>query len=665
MRWSQFVVVPAISAGLLVALVPRTSTSAAASQAPAAQTAPTGPAARAAPGAAGAPRQAARAEDAEVARLARELRGILREPGWEGARHGVLVVSLDRGDTLFSLNPDLPLAPASNLKLYSTAAALYYLGPDFRYSTYLLADGPVEDGVLRGDLLLYGTGDPAMSGRLLPGSTSALRALADTLASRGVREVTGDLVGDGSYFDNQWIGEGWKEADRMSWYAAPVGALGVAENLVTLRVVPGAVGGPARVSTSPGTRELAVVNRVRTVAGSGASVQFAHGEQTVVLTGSIGRGHAGVVRGVPVTDPANYAAAVLRDLLADRGIQVRGRVREVEDPTGSRVGLAGSATGGADPPRVLAVHLSPPLTELITVTNHVSHNLFADALLKTVGRVALGEGTFAGGARAVQYFLECETGADTARFRVVDGSGLSRFNRTTARITVQLLDYMARSGTEEAYRLSLPEAADPRGLRRMQGTAAAGNLRAKTGTIQHVSSLSGYVLAADGERLAFSIIANDVPSPARAKRMEDAIGARLASFRRADAHGTPRLLGDAAPASGAASSGSTADAATRTGDSAAGTVSGETTAPGRSTAAPGNAAPARPRETAGPATTRTAESSDPAPASGKGRTHRVRQGETMDAIARRNGVTLQELRRANPGVTPRRLQVGEELRIPR
>lgn len=574
MRWSQFLVVPAVTAGLLFALVPRTSTFAAASQAPKAQTTPIGAKARAAPGAAGGPQQPFGPEDEEVARLARELHGILHEPGWEGARHGVLVVSLDRGDTLFSLNPDLPLAPASNLKLYSTAAALYYLGPDFRYSTYLLADGPVEDGVLRGDLLLYGTGDPAMSGRLLPGSTSALRALADTLASRGVREVTGDLVGDGSYFDNQWIGAGWKEADRMSWYAAPIGALGVAENLVTLRVTPGAVGGPARMSTSPGTRELAVVNRVRTVAGSGASVQFTHGEQTVVLTGRIGRGHAGVVRGIPVTDPANYAAAVLRDLLADRGIQVRGRVREVEDPTGSRVGLAGSAAGGAEPPRVLAVHLSPPLTELITVTNHVSHNLFADALLKTVGRVALGEGTFAGGARAVQYFLECETGADTARFRVVDGSGLSRFNRTTARITIQLLDYMARSGTEKAYRLSLPEAADPRGLRRMQGTAAAGNLRAKSGTIQHVSSLSGYVRAADGERLAFSIIANDVPSPARAKRMEDAIGARLASFRRAEA-GTPRLVGGEAPASGAAPPGSPEDAAIRTGDPAAGTISGK------------------------------------------------------------------------------------------
>lgn len=656
MPWSQVLVVPAVTAALLVALVPRASTSAVASAAPP-QAYPAGAAdarsGRGVPAVPGEPPRPLRAEDAEVARLARDIHGILREPGWDRARFGVLVVSLDRGDTLFSLNPDLPLAPASNLKLYSTAAALYYLGPDFRYSTYLLADGPVENGVLQGDLVLYGTGDPAMSGRLLPGSTTALQALADTLASRGVREVTGDLVGDGSYFDSQWIGDGWKDADRMSWYAAPIGALGVAENMVTLRVTPGAAGAPARVSTSPETRELAVVNQVRTVAGSGASVQFAHGDQTIVVTGRIGRGHAGVVRGLPVTDPANYAAAVLRDLLANRGIAVRGRVREVEDPTGSRVGLARPSAGGAEPPRVLAVHLSPPLSELITVTNHLSHNLFADALLKTVGRVALGEGTFAGGARAVQYFLECETGADTARFRVVDGSGLSRFNRTTARNTIQLLDFMARSAEEEAFRLSLPEAGDPRGLRRrMQATAAAGNLRAKTGTIQHVSSLSGYVRAADGERLAFSIIANDIPSPARGKRIEDAIGARLASFRRAAPADTP-LLGDEALGSGASGPGSTAEAR------GAGAVTGSAAV---AVAAPGAAE----RSGTGRSAARPSRATPSAPTPlEEARTHRVKRGETLDAIARRYGVTLRELQRANPGATPRRLQVGKELRIPR
>jgi D-alanyl-D-alanine carboxypeptidase/D-alanyl-D-alanine-endopeptidase (penicillin-binding protein 4) len=178
------------------------------------------------------------------------------------------------------------------------------------------------------------------------------------------------------------------------------------------------------------------------------------------------------------------------------------------------------------------VHLSPPLAEIAAVTNHVSHNLFAEALLKAVGRVAVGEGSFTGGARAVEYFLGCETELDSANVRLVDGSGLSRFNQVTARATIRLLDYMTRSGTWEVYVESLPEAGTARGLRRMFGTAAAENLRAKTGTIQNVSSLSGYVRSADGERLAFSVIANGVPSTSREKGTEDAIGARLARFRR-------------------------------------------------------------------------------------------------------------------------------------
>src|SRR5690606_26344585 len=145
------------------------------------------------------------------------------------------------------------LVPASNLKLYSTAAALYFLGPDFRYSTYLLGDGDLRDGVLTGDLILYGTGDPAISGRMLESTTATFDALADSLAALGVREVRGDVVGDGSYFDDAWIGEGWDEDDRMRWYAAPVGALSFAENMVSVRVLPGGVGEPAQLRTTPET----------------------------------------------------------------------------------------------------------------------------------------------------------------------------------------------------------------------------------------------------------------------------------------------------------------------------------------------------------------------------------------------------------------------------
>jgi D-alanyl-D-alanine carboxypeptidase/D-alanyl-D-alanine-endopeptidase (penicillin-binding protein 4) len=468
----------------------------------------------------------------EVLALQRDVREILHRYGWRDARFSVLVVSLDQGDTLVAVNPDHPLAPASNLKLYSTAAALHYLGPDFRFSTYLLGTGPVSGGVLHGDLVLYGTGDPTLSGRLLESATAPLRALADTLLARGVREVEGDLVGDGSYFDARWTGPGWTASDLEAWYGAPIGALSFAENMVTVRFTPGAVGERARVSTRPATLGLALENRVRTVRDGSTRVSFQRAGDRLVATGQVRRGGA-AERTLPVVDPANSAAAAFGAVLAERGIRVRGEVLTVSDPRRSQVSFSGprAATGAAQP-RILAVHLSPRLEDVVFVTNHVSHNLFADALLKSVGRAARGEGSFGAGAEAVRRMLAGGAGGDTSALWQVDGSGLSHQNRTTARAVVRLLSRMARDPAAASYLESLPVAGSEQGLARMYGTAAAGNLRAKTGTIRGVSSLSGYVRTADGERLIFSILANDVPATGLEKRTEDAIGARLARFSR-------------------------------------------------------------------------------------------------------------------------------------
>lgn len=473
---------------------------------------------------------------AAVESLRRDLMRIIREPSWDENGYGVLAVSLDRGDTLFALNPDRPLAPASNAKLFSTAAALYYLGPDFRFSTFLLADGPVHDGVLAGDLILYGTGDPSISGRMLEGPSAVLRRLAASLEEAGIRRIAGDVVGDGSYFDDEWVGPGWEESDLDDWYGAPVGGLSLAENMVSVRISPGGAGAPAVIRTTPATRGLALENRVRTVRSGSSAVTFQRIDGRLVATGQVRAGGGGISRSIPVVDPANFAAAALSAVLEERGIAVDGGVRTVRRPEESRVSFSGGGAPAVNAPRVLGAHLSPPLSEVAAVTNHVSHNLFAEALLKTVGRVVMGEGTFAAGVQAVRYFLECELGPEPPEISQVDGSGLSRNNLLTARTTVRLLDYMPRSGFWESFFSSLPAAAVPDGLeQRMRGTPAAGNLRAKTGTIRRVSALSGYVTSADGERIAFSILANGVPSNARAKRLEDAIGARLAAFTRKSA----------------------------------------------------------------------------------------------------------------------------------
>lgn len=478
----------------------------------------------------------------EVLNLRRDLEQIVRASGWPNAQWGVIVVSVDRGDTLFSVNPDRPLAPASNMKLFSTAAALYYLGPDFRYSTYALGTGPIREGVLDGDLILFGTGDPSVSRRMGEGSGTPLETLADSLRAHGVTAVSGDVVGDGSYFDDAWLGEGWRPEYRMASYSAPIGALSFAENLVSVTVLPGrGAGQPARIRTLPETQGLAIANRVRTVTSGNTSVRFEHEEAGLAVTGQIRTVHPGVVRSVPVVDPANYAAAAFRSVLEQRGITVGGTVRTVRDPGASPVAMsstAPTAENGHGAPRVLAVHLSPTMLEIAEVTNHISQNMYAEALMKTVGRVAIGEGSFAAGARAIQYFLECEAAVDSTMLRVVDGSGLSRLNQVTPRAIAHLLSYMAHSDMAEHFEGTLPQAAGPHDLRhslrtRMARTPAALNARAKTGTIDRVSALSGYVRSADGERLLFSIIVNDSPATWRAKTVEDQLVIRLAEFSRA------------------------------------------------------------------------------------------------------------------------------------
>jgi len=566
------------------------------------------------------PAAASRAVSANVLRLRSNLQQVVGRSN-TGAQVAVLAVSLDRGDTLFSLNPDVALAPASNMKLYSTAAALYYLGPEFRYATYVLGTGDIRGGVLEGDLILYGTGDPSMSGRMLRGALTPLRALADSLRAAGVTEVRGDVVGDGSYFDAEWRGRGWSPDNFGAWYSAPVGALSVAENVASIRVTPGpSVGAPAVVTTTPASIGFSVINRVTTVASGQSTMRVQYEPEGLVLNGRIARGHAGLARSAPIVDPTNFTAAVFRRVLEEQGVRVAGGLRVINDAAESPVRFSQRAAANGDAarhPRVLATYLSPTLDELVSLTNHVSHNLFAEALMKTVGRVALGEGTYDAGSRAIQYFLECEAGMDVTTLALVDGSGLSPLNRVSARQTIQLLDVMTRSEHWEAFHASLPESGRPRprGLNRMLGTPAVGNLRAKTGTIRTVSALSGYVRSADGERIAFSILANNLPASTwAAKRIEDEIGVRLAEFRR----GEP-------------------------------VAAAEPEMP-------------EPTEAAAPSPGRTS-AGESTPSAGA-RSHTVRPGDSFDRIARQHGTTVAALERANPGVDPRRIQPGHTIRLP-
>jgi D-alanyl-D-alanine carboxypeptidase/D-alanyl-D-alanine-endopeptidase (penicillin-binding protein 4) len=479
--------------------------------------------------------------DAAVASLREDLDRILRRANFLTDRASLLVVSLDRGDTLFAHNADRPLAPASNLKLFTSAAGLFYLGPEFRYNTYLLANGPIRDGVLEGDLVLYGTGDPTLSDRFGP---DVMDAFADTLVAMGIREIRGSIIGDASFFEGSGLGDGWQTSYSNAVYAAPASALSYSENIGVLEVRPGPSAGTAAVATLlPGGKGIQIRNEVRTIASGRSSVRVTREGYAgpIVVSGQISRRTSRIRWSVPVAEPARFAASALKNALVERGVVAEGEVKAISDRSNSPISgrsLFAPALQSGSRIRVLAIHTSPRLLDVLEVVNKRSNNFMAEQVIRTVGRVARGRGSVTGGASAFGHFAE-EAGIAAESFEVHDGSGLSALNRTSARSVIALLSYVADSPIWTPFWHTLPETGAPDGLRRMIGTPAEGRLRAKTGTINQVSALSGYVRAAGGERLIFSILNNRTGSAWAAKRVEDQIGARLAQFERPASNGVP------------------------------------------------------------------------------------------------------------------------------
>lgn len=427
----------------------------------------------------------------------------------------VRVLGLPDGRVLYERNPDLSLTPASNMKLFTSAVALAKLGPDYRFTTRVLARGERRGQTLHGDLILQGGGDPTLE-------TDDLEALADAVRLAGIRRVTGRLLVDDTRYDSRRLGAGWNSGDEPYYYSAQISALSVDRNVVRLDIRPGgAAGEPAHVQVRPVEGYVRIVERPTTgPAGSETRIDVnrERGRNDVRVTGSIAL-DAPSREGVPVTveDPARFAGALFRELLARRGVRVRGEVE---------LGVA--------PPSATVVgdRLSPPLAEIVALLNKPSDNLIAEMLLKELGFVCRGSGDARSGAEVVVAWLR-EMGIDTGGVRIHDGSGLSRLNLVTARAVSELLLRAERCPWRDAFVASLPVAGADGTLRsRMQGSAAQGKVVAKTGTLMHVTSLSGYAAAANGRRLVFSILVNNYPGPstgpAGAKRIEDLIAIALA-----------------------------------------------------------------------------------------------------------------------------------------
>jgi D-alanyl-D-alanine carboxypeptidase/D-alanyl-D-alanine-endopeptidase (penicillin-binding protein 4) len=471
--------------------------------------------------------------------LGARIREIMSRPEFAASRLAVKVASLDTGRVLFEQDARKWMQPASNMKLFTVAAALDRLTPDYRFVTSVYAGArPDAAGAVRGDLVVYGRGDPSFAVRFNPeGDADYFRAIDELAAgvhAAGVRRVEGDIVGDESYFSGGALPTGWEWDDLQWYYGAEVSALTVNDNSVDLSVRPGAtVGSPARITLGPATPLVTIVDRTTTTERGTTRELRVHrplGQNVIEVRGRLPLDDRGYTASLAVPRPALVFTSMLRSALERRGVVFTGQTRTV-DAQGRANGQPLQVSSLVE----IAARKSPPLSVIAAQVLKPSQNLYAELLLRTLGKMGPAAdprlSSEDAGVQAVRNFLT-QAGIDPAGLVMLDGSGLSRADLVTADTTLQLLTYMNRHRFSAAFRDALPVAGVDGTLRtRMRGTPAQGNVRAKTGTLGTATSLAGYVLSSSGERLAFALMINNPPRDTNPRaEFTDAVAVLLASF---------------------------------------------------------------------------------------------------------------------------------------
>jgi serine-type D-Ala-D-Ala carboxypeptidase/endopeptidase (penicillin-binding protein 4) len=462
----------------------------------------------------------------------------INESAFASARWGVFVVSLHDGRVLYSRDGDKLFTPASNMKIYTTAVALDLLGADYRWRTSVYAHAePDANGTVDGDLTLYGRGAPDLVSQSKENQPSLVE-LADALYSRGVRRVTGNVIGDESYFRGNQFGDGWLWNDVQWYFGAEASALSINANEIDLNVTPASTAGsPATVAVNRSTDYFHIVNNVATAEPGvvpRVGINRGHSDNEFVIWGEFPAGGRGFGARLSVPDPALWAATLFRDALVARGIAVDGQPR--------RRDFRGVPTEKFDPQRVteLAAVTSKSLDQIITETNKRSLNLNAELILRTLGKergvmapvANVNKGRERGddeaGLAVIRLWLE-RTGVAASKLALHDGSGLSRLDLVTPEATARLLAAVAKRSVFTAFRSSLPVAGKD-GTLASRMPATEGRITAKTGSLTYDDALSGYATTAGGENLAFSIICNDATARGNSSSVIDQIGHALATY---------------------------------------------------------------------------------------------------------------------------------------
>ena len=467
--------------------------------------------------------------------LQAEIHQLLNEEQYNNAIWGVKVIDLTTNDVLFARHTDKSLMPASNAKLYTTAAALDQLGPDFRYETTLYSDGTIDNGILNGNLIIRGSGDPSIGDRYSDEDpTLIFRNWAKALKDLGIQQITGDIIGDDDLFDDLSLGYGWSWDDEPYYYSAEISALTFYDNSIRFITEGQQEGMPAKLRWDPfNTSYIDVINQSITVhPDSSDDIDYTRPRNFNTVT-AISKIYPAEIDTsyITISNPTAYFVHVLREVLIQEGIAVFGQPVDVDDL---------SIKPEKKTLTRLLNHRSPPLSTMIAILNKESQNLYAELLIRTLGihKPAPGlEPDDSSAERGVMAAKETYGRAlvDTSRIKLLDGSGLSRMNLVTADMTANLLLYMWNHKdrlVQQAYYNSMPIGGVDGTLEdRFRRSPTYRNVRAKTGTLTGASALSGYVSSAAGTPLLFVMMCNNYTVKTSAvRRTQNALVTLLARY---------------------------------------------------------------------------------------------------------------------------------------
>lgn len=456
-----------------------------------------------------------------------QLDEIFNDNNFSMAIWGVYVKSLKTGEIIYKRNADKLFVTGSTIKLFTTAAGLLLLGEDYKYKTKIYADGDIFKGTLYGNLIIQGSGDPTISNKFIHGNIDTIfNAWCDSLKNKGITKISGNLLGDDNAFDDKGYGIGWMRDYEYSWFAAPAGALSFNNNLINIYIRPTSTDFPASLTIEPKLNNTYFLNKVLTTNNDKNEIQIIKNRRNDVITikGTISKDNNLVTEYLAVDDPTEYFVSVFENVLKKNNIVLQGYSTDA-DREAHEIDYSEA--------QKIFEHKSIPLKEIIKEINKNSNNFYAEQLLRTIGYEINSLGTIENGVKAYRKLFE-NMGINLDNMLINDGSGLSRLDLVTPKQVVNLLYYMYHNPYYKSFYNSLAIAGRDGTLQeRLKNTIAENRVRAKTGLLNGVCAISGYLTTVEDEPIVFSIIVNNfLVTSSLAQYIQDLAIIKLINFSR-------------------------------------------------------------------------------------------------------------------------------------